>query len=75
MLYNNETLKSYCEFLKSYCEINLITLLENYDDIKINRECYIQGLCKNNFGKEFNKSFRQLVKTGSYCNVCTIENG
>ena len=69
MLYNNTT-------LKEYCDDNQVTLLENYDDKKINREYYIKGICiTNNCGKEFNKSFRQLVKTGAYCYDCAVENG
>ena len=71
MLYNNET-------LKSYCDENNIELLENYTNVKINRDNYVKGVCKTKIetcDKIFNKSFRQLVKTGPYCLNCAIENG
>jgi hypothetical protein len=71
MLYNNET-------LKSYCHENNIELLENYTNVKINRDNYVKGVCKTKIetcDKIFNKSFRQLVKTGPYCLNCAIENG
>lgn len=54
--------------LLEYCKNNNIQLLKNYD--KINRESYIEGKCVNNCEKEFNKNFRQLVKTGAYCDDC-----
>jgi hypothetical protein len=71
MLYNNET-------LKLYCDENNIELLENYTNVKINRDNYVKGVCKSilkSCDKIFNKSFRQLVKTGPYCLNCAIENG
>jgi hypothetical protein len=71
MLYNNET-------LKLYCDENNIKLLENYTNVKINRDNYIKGVCKTKIetcDKIFNKNFRQLVKTGPYCLNCAIENG
>jgi hypothetical protein len=40
MLYNNKT-------LESYCHENNIELLENYTNVKINRENYIKGVCKS----------------------------
>jgi len=71
MLYNNTT-------LIAYCLDNHIELLDDYTNIKINRDYYIRGNCKSileTCNKIFNKNFRQLVKTGPYCLICAIENG
>jgi len=69
MLYNNET-------FKKYCEDNKVNLLDNYEEIKINRELRIKGLCiTQDCNNEFNKSFRKLVKIGGYCYECAVENG
>jgi len=59
------------ETLYQYCESNNITLIKNYQDIKIKRENYIEGNCSSLCCiNTFNKSFRNMVKTGSYCKVC-----
>lgn len=58
--------------LIDYCNNNNVALIENYNDnCKLNRESYIQGNCIYNYCKKnFNKNFRQLVKTGAYCDDC-----
>ncbi len=38
MLYNNDT-------FNKYCDNNEIKLLENYEQIKLNREYRINGMC------------------------------
>jgi len=64
MKYSNQTLIEYCN---SYN----IQLLANYENTNIKRESYIKGKCMlNNCCNEFNKNFRQLVKTGAYCEKC-----
>ena len=64
MLYTRET-------LYQYCESNNITLIKNYKDIKLKRENYIEGKCSSvDCINTFNKIFRQLVKTGAYCEEC-----
>ena len=69
MLYNNET-------CNKYCEDNEITLLENYEQIKLNRDYKIKGRCITcDCDNEFDKSFRQLIKTGAYCYNCCVNNG
>ena len=71
MFYNNET-------LNKHCLTNDIQLVDDYTNIKMNRDVYIKGICKTiteNCEKIFNKTFRQLVKTGPYCLNCAIENG
>jgi len=69
MLYNYES-------LINYINENKIQLIGEYNNLKINREQYINGLCKTeNCDEKFNKSFRQLIKTGPYCLICAIENG
>ena len=60
--------------LIEYCNENNIQLINNYKDEKINRESYIDGKCINeNCCNTFNKNFRQLLKTGAYCNSCMKE--
>ena len=67
MIYTNET-------LINYCKENNITLLNDYENIKINRESYINFCCINKLcNSQFNKNFRQLVKTGAYCEPCMKE--
>ncbi len=64
--------------LLTYCEENNIELLEDYENMNTNRECYIKGNCKtttDTCDKTFNKTFRQLLKTGPYCHNCSVENG
>jgi hypothetical protein len=64
MRYNSTT-------LYQYCETNNIILKQNYNDVNINRENYIEGKCLTlNCLDIFNKNFRQLVKTGAYCEKC-----
>lgn len=71
MLHNSET-------LNKYCFNNNIQLADDYKNVKINRDFYIKGICKtitDNCDKIFNKTFRQLLKTGPYCYNCAIEIG
>jgi hypothetical protein len=69
MFYNNET-------LNKYCLDNNIKLLEDYSQLKINRDNYIKGMCNTeNCNEYIDKTFRQLVKTGPYCHNCAVENG
>jgi hypothetical protein len=64
MRYNNET-------LIQYCNENKIQLTNEYTYENINRESYIEGKCiTENCCNKFNKCFRQLVKTGAYCEPC-----
>jgi len=64
MKYNSNT-------LITYCNENNITLIDNSNIINnnINRESYIELKCIECF-KQFTKNFRQLVKTGAYCQKC-----
>jgi len=64
MRYTSETLLEYCNEKK-------IKLVEDYTNENINRESYIEGKCITaNCLNKFNKCFRQLVKTGAYCEEC-----
>ena len=64
MRYNNAT-------LIEYCSSNNIQLTNEYKDVKIMRESYIEGKCIiEGCSNNFNKNFRQLVKTGAYCKSC-----
>ena len=62
MKYNSDT-------LLTYCNENSITLIDNNSNANINRESYIELKCVECF-KQFTKNFRQLVKTGAYCEKC-----
>lgn len=62
MLYNATS-------LHEYCYANNIQLLKTYDNV--NRDNYIEGKCIIvNCLHQFNKTFRQMVKTGAYCINC-----
>lgn len=64
MRYTNQT-------LLQYCNENKIQLTNEYTAENINRETYIEGKCIiENCINKFNKCFRQLIKTGAYCNPC-----
>jgi len=64
MKYSNQT-------LIEYCNNNNIQLTTDYTDENITRDSYIKGKCTiNDCCNEFNKNFRQLVKTGAYCQTC-----
>lgn len=57
--------------LSQYCNENKIQLVNDYTFENINRESYIEGNCiTENCISKFNKCFRQLVKTGAYCEPC-----
>lgn len=59
------------ERLENYCKENNVTLLEDYCDVKINRDSYIKGnCCYNNCNSLFEKRFRELLNAGGYCSVC-----
>jgi hypothetical protein len=51
--------------LLTHCEENNIELLEDYENMNINRECYIKGNCKTTTetcDKTFNKTFNRIIK-------------
>jgi hypothetical protein len=57
-------------FLENYCQENEIILNNSYDNT--NRNTRIQGKClTDNCEYNFDKVFRQLVKSGAYCNICS----
>lgn len=62
MKYNIDT-------LVTYCNENNITLINNNANDRISRESYITFECIT-CSEKFNKKFRQLVKTGPYCQSC-----
>jgi len=67
MKYNNQS-------LLEYCSDNNIKLISEIKDKLINREAYIEGKCiTDNCYNNFHKNFRQLVKTGAYCELCIKE--
>ena len=63
------------EELKKYCEENKIQLLQNYFNEKAVSRTIIEGKCLNeNCNENFKKAFIRLIKSGGYCNVCTLKN-
>lgn len=57
--------------LIQHCSENKIELVNEYSYENINRESYIEGKCiTENCCNKFSKCFRQLVKTGAYCETC-----
>jgi len=59
------------ESLDKYCKENNVTLLEDYSNVKINRDIRIKGnCCYNNCSNSFEKKFRELLNAGGYCTVC-----
>jgi hypothetical protein len=58
------------DFLDSYCRVKEIVLVEEYS--KVTRDTRIKGTCTyGSCREEFRKTFRQLIKTGGYCDKCT----
>ena len=54
------------KYLQEYCNDNDIKLLENYSDVKINRETKIKAKClKNDCNDISEKSFRYMVDRGT----------
>jgi hypothetical protein len=67
MFYNSQT-------LIEYCNNNKIQIENKYKEVKINRDSYIEGNCIiEKCCNKFNKNFRQLVKTGAFCESCMKE--
>jgi hypothetical protein len=60
--------------LLKYCNENSICLINNYNNLKINRETIIEGKCINGCINIFKKTFRYLKNYGGYCDICTISN-
>ena len=66
-------LKYSYDSLQKFCNENKILLINEYDNI--NQNTYIIGKCMTNLCvNNFNKRFRELVKTNGYCRSCTYEN-
>jgi hypothetical protein len=58
-----------------YCNDEHIILNKNYENSKITRDTKIDGICKtDNCNSSFYKYFRNLKKTGPYCEKCTKIN-
>jgi len=58
------------EYLQSYCKENNIFLTTTYN--YTNRDTRIKGKCLTEKCEYiFDKVFRQLVKSGAYCNICS----
>lgn len=59
------------ERLDKYCKENNVTLLEDYSNIKLNRDMYIKGHCSyNECNCLFEKKYREFINAGGYCNIC-----
>jgi len=61
--------------LQKFCNENKIILINNYDNININKNTNIIGRCMTNLClNTFDKKFCELVKTNGYCRDCTYKN-
>ena len=61
--------------LQQFCDENKIILINNYNNININKNTNIIGRCISNLCvNNFDKKFCELVKTNGYCRDCTYEN-
>lgn len=69
----NEHKYSY-NLLQKFCEENGIELCRDYSLENVNQKTTIQGKCKNECCNNFDKKFRELVKTNGYCRDCTYKN-
>ena len=59
------------ELLNSYCQENKVKLLTNHSNEKIWCEMSLEGNCTNNdCVNTFKKSFKHLIKNGSFCQQC-----
>ena len=61
-------------YLQKFCQENGIELLEDYSDVKVNRETRIKAICLINDCNDIsNKTFRQIMKLGCFCKKHTKE--
>jgi hypothetical protein len=61
--------------LQNYCNENNLTLIDDYKDVFLTINTPIKGKCNNyNCNNNFEKIFRELLKTNGYCRDCTYEN-
>jgi len=57
--------------LQKYCEENNVELLEDYSNIVLKGDTFIRGKCiYENCQNIFEKKFRYISETGSYCKDC-----
>jgi hypothetical protein len=60
--------------LQQFCHENKIVLINNYNK-NINQNTNIIGKCISNLCvNNFDKKFRELIKTNGYCRDCTYDN-
>lgn len=60
--------------LTDYCNEYNIQLNKDYSNINITRDSYIEGFCiTDNCNLLFDKTFRQLKKSGAYCKLCSTK--
>ena len=64
------------DVLMDFCKENNIKLCNDYSDIKLSRDTFIQGICiTENCSGLFNKGFRALLKPNAYCYSCAFQLG
>jgi len=62
--------------LKKYCNDANIVLTKDYKDTKLSSTSRIEGECKNTSCESiFDKSYKIFLRTGPYCNTCSIIRG
>jgi hypothetical protein len=61
--------------LKEFCDKNKISLLNDYENIRLHSHYYVEGKCQNNdCFNTFNKKIHKLLNTNGMCNQCIFEN-
>jgi hypothetical protein len=69
----SESPKFNFNFLQKYCEKNNIELLEDYSNIALKGDTFINGKCiYENCQNSFEKKFSNVIKTGAYCKKCIL---
>lgn len=68
---NIKTKTSYNKkYLTEFCRENKITLIGDYENIRINRRIYINAECVEKCGNIASCDFRQFVRNSGRCNPC-----
>jgi hypothetical protein len=73
--YTNKSVPKYnYTLLRKYCDDNMISLLNNYENIRLHSHYYIEGKCQNsNCQNNFKKHLYKLINTNGMCKPCIFE--
>jgi hypothetical protein len=69
-------LKNDVTVLNNFCSENNILLTDDYQNISVNRDTVIEGMCiTQNCDNKFSRTLRELLKHNGCCANCSKENG